>query len=292
MAKTVVAIGEALWDLFPDGRRPGGAPCNVAYHAARLGDRGCIVSRVGLDPAGAALLDELRARGLDTRLVQRDATRPTGSVTVKVEGSGPQYTITRDVAWDHLAVTDEARVAAATADAICVGTLAQREAESRETIRELVAAARGRALVVLDLNLRPPFVDPHVIEATLRLADVVRMNEVEADRVGVLLGRPALVPWLLETAGIRAVCVTRGANGAAITTPRGSASVPGVAIAAAAGDPVGAGDAFTAAMIHHLLRGADARAALEVANRYAALVAAKPGAMPLLSEEELAAAGV
>jgi len=291
VGKTIVAIGEALWDVFPDQRRPGGAPCNVAFHAARLGDRGVIVSRVGDDALGSDLLAFLRGRGVDTSLVQRDASRPTGTVSVTLGSADPRFAIAEDVAWDHLAAEPAARRLARTADAICVGSLAQRGSESRDTIQQLLAEARGRALIVFDVNLRPPFVNSSVVEATLRAADVVKMNEAEVGSVETLLGRPSLIPWLLQETHIWAVCVTRGPDGASITTREGTVSAPGFAIDPTQGDAVGAGDAFAAAMAHQLVHRAALQQVVDAANRYAAMIASKRGAMPSLSREELAAIG-
>ena len=132
MSKTIVAIGEALWDVFPDRRRPGGAPCNVAFHASRLGDRGAIVTRVGTDAGGDELVGYLRQRGVDTGCVQRDPTRPTGTVLVTLQDAGPRYTITEHVAWDYIVADDEARSLTRAADAVCVGSLAQRGKVSRD----------------------------------------------------------------------------------------------------------------------------------------------------------------
>ncbi len=292
MGKTIVAIGEALWDVFPDQRRPGGAPCNVAFHAARLGDRGVIITRVGDDAPGDELVVFLRDRGVDTDYVQRDGTRPTGTVLVTIEGSDPQYAITEGVAWDHMAAEDAARALTATADAVCVGSLAQRGEASRAAIQQLLSDARGQALVVFDVNLRPPFIDAEAIAATLGVADVVKMSESEVARLSTLLDRPSLIGWLLESVGVQAVCVTRGKAGASITTLQGTVSAPGVEIDESAGDAVGAGDAFTAAMAHQFVRDATPQETLHAANRYAALVATKKGAMPVLSSEEVAGIGL
>ncbi len=292
MPKTIVAVGEALWDVFPDGRRPGGAPCNVAFHAARLGDRGVIVTRVGEDAAGDELVAFLRERGVDTDHVQRDGTGPTGTVLVTIEDSEPQYAITEAVAWDYIAAEDDARALMRTADAICVGSLAQRSEASCAAIQRLLSDARGRALVVFDVNLRPPFIDAEVIDATFRVADVVKMSESEVARLSTLLDRPSLIRWLLQNVGVQAVCVTRGKGGASITTSQGTVSTPGVEIDTSTGDAVGAGDAFTAAMAHRLVRNATPQETLHAANRYAALVATKKGAVPVLSSEELAGIGL
>jgi fructokinase len=292
MPKTVVAIGEALWDVFPDQRRPGGAPCNVACHAARLGDRGVIITRVGEDAAGEELVAFLSGRGVIADYVQRDDARPTGTVSVTIEDSDPRYAIAEDVAWDYIAAEDDARALIRTADAICVGSLAQRFERSRAAIHQLLSDARGQALVVFDVNLRPPFIDPDVIEATFRVADVVKMSESEGARTSSLLDRPSLTEWLLQTVGVQAVCVTRGKDGASITTSDGTVSAPGVEIDTSTGDAVGAGDAFTAAMTHRLVRNASSQEALEAANGYAALVATKQGAVPAVSANDLAAIGL
>jgi fructokinase len=290
--KTIVAIGEALWDVFPDRRRPGGAPCNVAFHAARLGDRGVIITRVGDDTAGAELTAFLGERGVVTDYVQEDDARPTGTVSVTIEDADPRYAITEDVAWDYIAAEDGARALARTANAVCIGSLAQRREPSHAAIHQLLSDARGHALVIFDVNLRPPFVDPGVLDVTFRAADVVRMNESEVARISTLLDRPSLTAWLLEEMGVQVVCVTRGRDGASITTPRGTASAPAVEIDTSAGDAVGAGDAFTAALAHQLARDATPHETLHAANRYAALVAAKKGAMPVISDEDLAGIGL
>jgi fructokinase len=288
-ARTIVAIGEALWDVFPDGRRPGGAPCNVAFHAARLGDRGAIITRVGDDAAGAELSSFLRDRGVVTDHVQRDDNRLTGTVSVTIVDGDPRYEIAADVAWDYIEADGDARALILAADAICTGSLAQRREPSRAAIHKLLSDARGQTLVVFDVNLRPPFIDADVLDASLRVSDVVKMNESEAARLSTLLDRPSLTGWLLEEVGVQAVCVTRGERGASITTRSETVSSPGVEVDSSTGDPVGAGDAFTAAMAHQLVRGATPEETLHAANRYAALVATKRGAMPALSSEELGA---
>jgi fructokinase len=286
--KTIVAVGEALWDVLPGGRQPGGAPCNVAFHTAQLTDRGAIVTRVGDDAAGSELVALLRDRAVDTEFVQRDPSRPTGSVSVTIEDADPRYTIASDVAWDYIVAVEAARALVRTSDAICVGSLAQRSEASRAAIQQFLLDARGRALVVFDVNLRPPFIDASVIEGTLRVVDVVKMSESELAQLSALLDRPGLIRWLLQDVGVRAVCVTRGGEGASMSTQHETVSARGMVVDTSVGDPVGAGDAFTAAMAHKLVRNAPAEEILQTANRYAALVATKQGAMPVLSRDELA----
>ncbi len=290
--KAIVAIGEALWDLFPEERRPGGAPCNVAYHASQLGDLGVIVTRVGKDRLGDELLAFLTQRGVDTALVQRDSDKPTGTVSVTIEDSEPEFTIVEDVAWDYLQADSEVRGRLDSADAVCVGSLAQRSATSHAAIREMLMDTLARTLVVFDVNLRPPFIDADAIESSLQLADVVKMSASEIGELAELLDRPTLIPWLIEDVGVRSVCVTRERDGASMVTLDGVTSVGGLEVDTTTGDPVGAGDAFTAALTHQLIRDSSPERALDVANRYAALVVTKHGAMPSVSGEEVAAIGL
>lgn len=251
-----------------------------------------IVTRVGDDPDGDELVAFLRERRVDTDYVQRDGTRPTGTVVVTIEHAEPQFAISEQVAWDNISTDDHARTLVRTADAICIGSLAQRHEVSRAAIRELLAEGRGQALIVFDVNLRSPFIDAAVIEDTLLVSDVVKMSEAEVAMLSTLLDRPSLIGWLVDKVGVQAVCVTRGRDGATITTPERTVTAPGIESNTSAGDVVGAGDAFTAAMAHQLVRDAAPEETLRAANLYAALIATKKGAMPMVSQEELAAIGM
>jgi fructokinase len=288
MTSSIVAIGESLWDVYPDERHPGGAPTNVAFHAARLGNDSSIITRVGEDEAGEQLVAYLREHGVNTSFVQRDRTKPTGTVKVEFQHEDPCYTVVTDVAWDYLAATDEARERVTTADAVCFVSLAQRHDVARRSIHKLLADARGQAQIVFDVNLRPPFVSADVLDASLRLSNVVKMGESELQHVSSLMGRSNLIEWLINEIGVDAVCVTRGERGASMTTKSSNVDVAGVGTDTSNGDPVGAGDAFVAALTHQLVRGSDIGAMLQFANRYAALVAARRGAMPVLAPSELA----
>ncbi len=292
MTKNIVAVGEALWDVFPEERHPGGAPTNVAFHAARLGNRSSIVTRVGDDEAGEQLVAFLREHGVDTSLVQRDPTKPTGTVRVDFEQGEPCYTITTDVAWDYIDATEDSRERVCNADAVCFESLSQRHEVSRRSIHRLLTDARGQALIVFDVNLRPPFVSADVLKSSLQISDVVKLGESERDHVCSLLGRTDLEEWLTRELGVKTVCVTRGANGASVTTKSTNVDVSGIDVDTSSGDAVGAGDAFLAALTHQLVRRADMETTLQFANRYAALVATKRGAMPALHPEELKQIGV
>jgi fructokinase len=282
---TILAIGELLWDVFPDERRLGGAPANVAYHLAQIGHHVHLASAVGADDLGRRALARLAESGVEIELVRVNDARPTGTVEVKLDERGvPTFHIARDVAWDHIPVTDALLHTAASADAIVFGTLAQREMESRASILRVADAAPG--LRVLDLNLRPPFQEPSVIRAALTRADVLKLNEDEAAGLPTLLNQAtsaSFLPELARTHSFRRIYVTRGAEGCDVvegeTTIR--ASAPSVSVA----DTVGAGDAFTAALVDGEIRGLPAARIAANACAAGAFVASRSGAMPAWTDE-------
>lgn len=285
---TVLGIGELLWDCFGDARKPGGAPANVAFHAAQLGDQALISSRVGRDEAGDELLDALCKRGLSTAAIQRDAAHATGRVTVDTARKDrPAYTIPEDAAWDHIEWDDSLRRAAAQASAICFGTLAQRSPVSRASIKRALDVAE-RALLVYDVNLRPPWYDRVIIESSLRRCHVAKLNEDEAVALASLLdlgteGVAGFAAALRKRFGVEVVCVTRADKGCVAFSSGAHVDVP--ACQCEVVDAVGAGDAFSAALIHGLLAQRPLGDAVGFANQVGALVASHQGAMPALREE-------
>lgn len=286
----VVGVGELLWDCFADRRLPGGAPGNVAFHSTRLGARGLIVSRVGSDGAGRGLVDYLAARGMETDFVQVDPLLPTGRVTVDTRDPGsPSFEIHHPVAWDAIQFSGEVERLIGRADALCVGTLAQRDRISRETIeRCLASAAAVGALVVYDVNLRQDWYRRDWIEATLRFSDVVKLNHDEVRDLAPLLelesGDPAaFAEKLIQRFDVELVCVTRAAEGALLIGRGQRLELAGIPVEVA--DAVGAGDAFTAALIFGRLKGWPLSVIGPFANRLGGLVAGHPGAMPELGEE-------
>ena len=286
-AKTVVGIGELLWDCFVDTRRIGGAPANVAFHAAALGNVGLVCSRVGYDALGNELVATLEARGLDCAHVQRDRTRPTGTVLVDTaQPERPAYTIHADVAWDHLEFNASLERLAGQADAVCFGTLAQRSAASRDAIRALLRAAHG-ARRVYDVNLRQEAAPLDTIEASLRLAHVVKVNEEEASALSRVLRLPAeraaFARALCERFEVELVCVTRGPRGCEVYWGSSALECPGRAVEVV--DTVGAGDAFTAGLVSGLLWGWPPARAAALANELGALVAGAAGALPDLGRQ-------
>ncbi|QDU38921.1 2-dehydro-3-deoxygluconokinase [Maioricimonas rarisocia] len=287
-APIVIGLGELLWDVFPDRRLPGGAPANVAFQAGQLGCRGVVASRVGTDDLGDELCSYLDEKGLDSSYVQRDPEHPTGRVTVELSDDGqPDFTIHEHVAWDFLAFEEPLQQVAGEASAVCFGTLAQRSPIARQTIHSVLAATPQNCLRVYDVNLRQQFYDRSWVEPSLEKASVVKLNH---DEVGILAGQLELPTDPIGFAGavqdkfaIDWVCITRGADGCLIATNDETVDVPGRPIEVV--DTVGAGDAFTAALITTRLEGWPLRPAAEFANRVGGLVASRSGAMPTLTEE-------
>lgn len=289
----VIGLGELLWDCFPDGRRPGGAPANVAFHAQQLGLTASVATRVGGDALGSELEEFLRGQQLSTTLVQRDPGYGTGTVTVQPAGTSTSYVFLENSAWDFLELKPPLLDAARRTRAICFGTLAQRSPVSRRTIHECVAATSDDCVRVYDVNLRPPFVERTWIEASLQLATVAKLNDDEAELLAEMLGAPtdsvpAFASWLRDQFELDLVCVTRGAHGALAVTAEERCEVPGLSISVV--DTVGAGDAFTAGIIASRLRQWPLATSLEFANRLGAAVASRAGAMPVLDRALLATA--
>lgn len=284
----VVGIGELLWDLLPTGAQIGGAPANYSYHAGALGAEARTISRVGNDALGHDLRTQLDALGVSTQCVQVDESVPTGTVAVEIDASGqPCYLITPDVAWDHLQVTPDAMLVAASADAICFGTLAQRNAVSRDAIRTLVAASPSEALRILDVNLRQQFYSPTLIDESLTLATLLKVNDVELPQLARMYGltgsEHAQMEQIAERWQLRAVALTRGDKGSALLTEHAWSEHPGVAVQVA--DTIGAGDSFTAAMTIGLLHGWALDDVNARANSVAAYVATQAGGTPVLPSD-------
>lgn len=287
MSFKIVGIGEVLWDLLPDGRQLGGAPANFTYHATALGADTRLVSRVGRDVLGRETLERLTQLGVSTECVEVDDQLPTGSVgvTVNVDGQ-PQYEIFENVAWDAIRGEAEARQAVVAADAVCFGSLAQRSAVSRASIQALVSAAPAAALRIFDINLRQHYHSREVIEQSLSLANVLKVNDAELPRLvewfGISGDVRAQIQQLVARFGLRALVLTRGGDGSLLYSNSQWSDRPGAPTTIV--DAIGAGDSFTAAMTLGLLKGWDLDRINDHANRLAAFVCSQAGATPSLPE--------
>ena len=285
-APVIVGVGEVLWDIFPDGEHFGGAPANVAVHAAGLGAEAVMISAVGQDARGDEALQRVAERGVDTSAIARLADHPTGVVRVSVDSVGvPSYDIATGSAWDFIPWTDAVERAAQRADAICFGTLAQRSVASRATIRRAVQATRKPAWRLFDVNLRQSYYDAGVVVESLELANAVKLNEEELPIVARLCGLARAraaeqLHALCERFELRLAALTLGARGSLLigAGAEWSAVAPHTPVV----DTVGAGDAFTAALLVGILGGASMEAANQRANAVAAYVCSQPGATPKL----------
>ena len=309
----ILGVGELLWDFLPRDGEPaaeldgasllrllGGAPANFAVMAGRLGNHAAILSRIGRDELGRMAihqLDQADPAPADTAHIQVDPKHETGRVTVRFSDGEPHYTIHEPAAWDFLELSDEWVKLAERADAICYGSLGQRSAASRQTIQTLAAETPDSCIRIFDVNLRAPHYSGEVIQESLELATVIKTNATELPLVLNLLGLPAdesrageglrgsADRLLDEFPELDLVAITRGANGSMLVKRDQWHDHPGIPVAVA--DPIGAGDAFAAAMTHYLLRGASLATINEAGNRWGSWMAQQPGAMPALSNATL-----
>lgn len=314
-----VAIGELLWDMLPTGARLGGTTTNYAILSARLGEHASLVSCVGDDELGREAIERLCLLAVDpvtetyaqTRFdlsnLQVSRELPTGTVAVTLDDEGrPQYEIAGPAAWDAITLSPSLFQLASSAAVICFGTLAQRNARSRDTIRGFLGAAGPQCARVCDLNLRKPFGSTEVLSWSIAHADVIKVSDEELPEVGRLLDDPILASGippgddaditcaathaaqrLLELApACRLVAITLGPHGSLLVDRTGAHRHPGFRVKVV--DTIGAGDAFTAGLVHAYLRGATLPQMSDVANRCGSYVATQPGATPKLPESLLA----
>lgn len=286
----VVGMGEALWDVLPEGKKMGGAPANFAYHVGQFGIPSIAVSAVGDDALGRELVQEFDKRGVKHQLAV--VPFPTGTVQVTLDDAGiPQYEIKENVAWDNIPYTADLAALAERTKAVCFGSLAQRNVVSRDTINRFLDAMPKDdpdRLVVFDVNLRQNFYTAEILEESFMKCNILKINDEELDTVSRLFGSPEIdfkdqCREMLEKYNLKILILTCGVNGSYVFTP-GSVSfrpTPMVEVA----DTVGAGDSFTAAFIACLLRGMSVEEAHGRAVDVSAHVCTQQGAMPVLPSE-------
>lgn len=297
--KTVTGIGEALWDCLPEGRKFGGAPTNFAYHCSQFGLDAWAASAIGDDELGDEILDI--CKGVNLQVICPKVPYETGTVQVTLDQKGiPQYNIKKGVAWDNIPYSDELAQLALRTDAVCFGSLAQRSSVSRDTIRRFIDNMPVDALKVFDINLRQNFFTKEVIEESLNLCNVLKINDEELVTVSRLFGWLAESDEDFETVwknidfksccrniqrkyNLRMLILTCGVNGSYVFTPDGEISelgTPKVEVA----DTVGAGDSFTAAFVSSILLGKTVKEAHQRAVDVSAFVCTQHGAMPKIVE--------
>jgi len=287
----MIGLGEVLWDLLPSGKALGGAPANFAYMANVLGDRGIVASRVGNDEFGREARVIMQGLGLSTSYVQQDDQHQTGTAEVVIDAAGqPTFTIRESVSWDFLEWTVSWEELASRADVVCFGSLAQRSPTSAGTIDRFLRAVSKETLRICDVNLRQSFYDKDVLHRCLQHAHIVKLNDQEFLQVASLLRlgvgpEEMLAKRLLHRCALRLVCITRGARGSLLVSEDKTVEHRGFSVKVA--DAVGAGDAFTACLAHHYLRGESIEQISESANRFASWVATQVGATPPIHKSQL-----
>jgi fructokinase len=291
--KSVLALGELLWDVLPNEKLLGGAPANFCYRLRQLGIPARMVSRVGVDALGEELLSQLRERSFDVSLIQRDPSIPTGTVDVVLTAEGnPSFTINTGVAYDFLEATPELLAAAAASDLICFGTLVQRSATTRDTIYKTLDAAVA-ATKFLDINLRRLCYSADTVVESLKRADILKLNLSEVKVVSDLLQLGVSTPEemsrvVIDRFGIRIVLVTLGEAGVYAVDSTGlEVSEPGLSVSVV--DTIGSGDSFSAGFVSKYLEGAALAECCRFGNLMGAMNATRKGGMPEISVAEIKA---
>lgn len=294
--KLILAIGELLWDILPDGPQLGGAAANYAVMAARLGNHAAILSRIGRDDLGRRALELLENTPADLSHIQIDPQHETSTVTVELQHGQPSYVIHHPVAWDFLEDTDEWQQLVSRASAVWYGTLAQRSNVSRDTTQSLLASTFPECVRIFDVNLRDPFFTDETLEESIEFATIAKMNDGELPKVLSLLGLQTIsedtteallegAQRLIEEFPVKLVAITRGGQGSILISREEQHVHPG--IHARIADTIGAGDAFAAALTHYYLRGAPLSVINEAGNRWGAWVASQNGGIPPLPKAVL-----
>lgn len=286
MNDIVVGMGEALWDVLPEGKKIGGAPANFAYHVSQFGLPSRVVSAVGNDPLGREIVENFTSKGLN-HLIE-EVPYPTGTVQIEIDPAGvPQYDIKENVAWDNIPYTARLEALAGQTRAVCFGSLAQRNVVSRDTINRFLDAMPQTAdsLVVFDVNLRQGFYTKEILCNSMKRCNILKINDEELVSVSRMFGYPGIdlqdKCWiLLGKYNLRMLILTCGINGSYVFTPGNVSFQPTPKVEVA--DTVGAGDSFTAAFIASLLKGKSVTEAHALAVRTSAFVCTRKGAMPEL----------
>lgn len=286
MKRLVVGLGEVLWDMLPEGRKIGGAPVNFAYHAGQFGIDTMAVSAIGNDKLGEDTIAEMNGKHLNH--IFPSVPYPTGSVQVKLDEKGvPAYDIKENVAWDNIPFTNEIESVARSCRAVCFGSLAQRNAVSRNTIRKFIESTPSGCIRIFDINLRQNFYTSNVIHDSLELCNILKINDEEIMLVSRMFNYDSsnienVCRTIMEDFSLEMVILTCGTKGSYIFTKGGVSfmSTPKVNVA----DTVGAGDSFTGSFCAAILRGLPVAEAHKKAVEVSAYVCTQNGAMPEIPE--------
>lgn len=282
MKRLVVGLGEVLWDMLPEGRKIGGAPVNFAYHAGQFGIDTMAVSAIGNDKLGEDTIAEMNGKHLNH--IFPSVPYPTGSVQVKLDEKGvPAYDIKENVAWDNIPFTNEIESVARSCRAVCFGSLAQRNAVSRNTIRKFIESTPSGCIRIFDINLRQNFYTSNVIHDSLELCNILKINDEEIMLVSRMFNYDSsnignVCRTIMEDFSLEMVILTCGTKGSYIFTKGGVSFMPTPKVNVA--DTVGAGDSFTGSFCAAILRGLPVAEAHKKAVEVSAYVCTQNGAMP------------
>ena len=286
----IVGLGAMLWDIFPDATHFGGAPANFACHASMLGGQVSMVSCVGRDQLGFNALEFLQQYGVNTATIAQSDDYPTGTVLVTLDQVGkPNFEIKTNVAWDAVPWSTEIAQLALETDAVCFGSLDQRSEMSRRTIQQFLKTTKQDCWRIFDINLRQHYYSPELIDQSLKLANILKLNQEELSVIesiiGLRNGEVDQLSQLKKQFELELVILTKGEKGSVLVSNQGVLEHPGPTIKVQ--DTVGAGDAFTATLAIGLLQGIDLEIMNQHANRVAAYVCSQSGAVPSLPPELL-----
>ncbi len=283
----IICFGEMLWDMLPTGKMPGGAPMNVAIHLNNLGNHASIISRVGTDDLGTALIDFVTENGLNTQFVQHGQTHLTGVVKVNMDDkNNVSYKIVKPVAWDYILLEEDALEAVENSDCFVFGSLSARSEQTFDTLKKLLAVAKFK---VLDINLRPPYYDKTTIEFLLKNTDLLKLNHLELGEISEWFFTAGTIQEnlirLSELFKIKTICVTLGEDGAMLLHNNAFFQSSGFEVEVV--DTIGSGDSFLASFISNFLNNIPLDNALVEACAIGAWVATQHGATPRILTEEI-----
>jgi fructokinase len=287
----ILAIGEVLWDIFPDGPRFGGAPANFACACAELARKRVhvqLASAIGTDKLGDEARQRLLNHGVDLAHLQV-SPHLTGQVLINLDEHGrASYRFLEDSAWDHLHDGLELVASAKQASIIHFGTLGQRSATARKTVRKALMATSPDCKRILDINLRAPHWSPELILESLPLANVLKLNDEELPIIAEVMGihgtEPQLLHTILKRFSLQLIALTRGDRGSFLLSASGESSEESSKTVSVV-NTVGAGDAFVATLALGLLQGYSLSKINRWASRTAAYVCTQPGATPSFPTE-------
>lgn len=284
---TVIGMGEVLWDMLPTGKVLGGAPVNFAYHAAQLGAIGVAISAVGDDELGREIMNTVDEKGIKNCIAVNKY--PTSTVGVTLKEGKPEYTIYENVAWDFIELLPEAIQVLKQSDAICFGTLAQRNLNSREAIQVALKLVPQNCLKVYDINLRQKYYSKELIQESLSVANVFKINDDEVVIFKELFGlegtETEVCQKIKETYSLNYLALTKGESGSYLFGKDEVSFLPTPVVTVE--DTVGAGDSFTSAMVMGILNERPLKEIHQKAVGISAFVCTQKGATPVLPAEYL-----